>query len=110
MLAKVDRESEILVPEAFRAVRGSRTMLDPEELHHQVVDLHILERVHNVCIVRGRVPTLIRPRKEAADESIVGMLDGFDDGGEWTVRHKHSMHRGVVVVVAVVLPKSSTIR
>lgn len=53
---------EILVPEPLGAVSACH-LLDSEQLHDQVVDLNILERVHDIGIVRRRVPSFVGTRE-----------------------------------------------
>ena len=42
---------EILVPEPHRAIRLRCLVLDIKKLHHEVVHLDVLERVHHVGVV-----------------------------------------------------------
>ena len=90
--------SEIPIPESHRPVRlCPKALRNPKQLHHQVIHFHILEPVHNVGVVRGRVPTLVLIRHPGL------VMNGFHDVREWTVGHEHRVHTEIPVVVAVIL-------
>ena len=90
--------SEISIPESSRPVRLRPKILRySKQPHHQIIHFHVLEPIHNVDVVRGRVPSLILVRHPGL------MVQGFHNVRERTMGDKHCVHPEVSVVVPVAL-------
>lgn len=90
--------SEIPIPKPDRPVRFRPNVLrHTKQPHHEIIHFHVLEPVHNVDVVRGRVPALV----------LVGhpglVVEGFHDVRERAVSDEHCVHAEIPVVVSVVL-------
>ena len=59
------QELQVQVPKIFCPVRARSFVLDGEQLHDEIVHLDVLEAVHDVYIVRRRVPSFVWARKKA---------------------------------------------
>jgi hypothetical protein len=90
--------SEIPIPKPNRPIRLCPNVLrHPKQPHHQIVHFHVLEPIHNVNVIRGRVPALVLVRHPGL------VVEGFHDVRERTMGDEHCVHPEVSVVVSVVL-------
>ena len=90
--------SEISVPKPSRPVRlRPKILRHSKQPHHQIIHFHILEPIHNVDVVRGRVPPLVLVRHPGL------VVQGFHNVRERTMGNEHRVHPEVSVVVSVAL-------
>jgi hypothetical protein len=52
--------SKVFIPEPGRTVCLRCLRLNAQQLHHEVVDLDVLEPFHYVRVICGRMPALVR--------------------------------------------------
>lgn len=68
MVSNAATRSEISIPEAVSPVSTRSMGLDTNQLHHEVVQLHVAEGVHHVYVVLDRMPALVGSSEGAGQE------------------------------------------
>lgn len=93
---------KICIPEPRGTIITRREILNPEELHDEIIDLNVSKSVHHIGIIRRRMPSFVCPA-QSAFTLLFGLVQILDHRRERTMGDKHSLHRNFDVVKAVIL-------
>jgi hypothetical protein len=94
---------EVCVPETTCSVcLRYLSLRNTQQLHDKIVDFDILEPIHHVGIIRGRVPTLAEAMWTVRTLPVVS---DFRRRREGSMSNEYSFHCVIIIVVAVILQK-----